>query len=214
MVATKRGAESLRSSAIYFQSPFRRGNGCYKRGMKGNHVLGELSVPFSSGNGCYYPAAPSAVTAATTFQSPFRRGQWLLPTSRSVAETPPNAETTCVLYITRVIFDTLALPCQFQTAQALSIQCSSVFDRFMRGFSKIADLSPEHRMEYTEPQPSLSKIGVKLIRKAPLVILQSPRLPAHREAHPASRLRFTLLQRFRKSTHIFRRKPICETQRF
>ena len=56
---------------IFFQSPFHRGNGCYRIPQFRAVGTGRLSVPFSS-------------------------GQWLLPTSRSVAETPPNAETTCV----------------------------------------------------------------------------------------------------------------------
>ena len=56
-----------------FQSPFRRGNGCYGLNSDGKLSYPNLSVPFSSGQ-WLLPTTSTMASCTKGFQSPFRRG--------------------------------------------------------------------------------------------------------------------------------------------
>ena len=84
-----------------FQSPFRRGNGCYTRYHRAAAVIETFQSPFRRGNGCYFasgfviasywssfsPLFVGAMVATFHFARrvgrrllsvPFSSGQWLL----------------------------------------------------------------------------------------------------------------------------------------
>ena len=73
MVATLCGFLCV-ENGFCFQSPFRRGNGCYERVRTGSKNCNLLSVPFSSGQWLLHGISRSFVPIVLLFQSPFRRG--------------------------------------------------------------------------------------------------------------------------------------------
>ena len=73
MVATVSNRLRCRHQRI-FQSPFRRGNGCYTSQSRIVYVATILSVPFSSGQWLLQFGIGVEHPLDTFFQSPFRRG--------------------------------------------------------------------------------------------------------------------------------------------